>query len=291
MKYKSAMLIDDDDYGMESIVARRYCNSLTIFDANKPEWVSRKAYYKRYLKNDYIGREGARIYGYGSCSGMGRKVAMLNEGVSVFDPVLAECLIRLFSEKADYIIDPFAGGLCRGFVSAEMRRHYLGVDLNERQIKYNIERAKRYKIDNLCKYICGNSLHIDKFVEKDDFDMLLTCPPYFQLEKYTNKPEDLSNYLSYESFIRDLETIIIKASKKVKKGKFIVLVVSNFRDKEGYIIDFVGDVIRFMQRHGYRLYNEGIYINAYATAHLRARMIYRTKKLTKVHQNVLVFRR
>lgn len=282
----------ETDEDREIIEARKYCKFFSIFDANRSEWQDRKLEYKKYLKKDYIGRENAQIFSYGSCSGAGRKYELKNQGVSVFDPVLAECLIRLFSRKGDKILDPFAGGLCRGFVASLLERKYVGIDLNEKQVKYNIERAKKFNLKDVT-YICGNSLYIDRLLNRDDkFDMIFTCPPYFNLEKYSDRAEDLSNYISYGSFLKDYSTILEKSLNYLKHGKFMVIVVANFRDEEGYLVDFVGDTVKAVEvTSKARLYNEAVYINPFMSAGLRANVIFRSKKLTKVHQNILIFKK
>jgi hypothetical protein len=69
----------------------------------------------------------------------GKPMAAASAGTSIFDPVLAELLLRWFSPPGGLVLDPFAGGSVRGVVTAMLGRRYLGIDLSEAQIEANRE--------------------------------------------------------------------------------------------------------------------------------------------------------
>ena len=75
----------------------------------------------------------------------------------------------------------------------------------------------------------------------------------------------------------------------LKDNSFACFVVGNCRNKDGYIMDLVGNTIRAFEKAGLKLYNDIILRNAYGTAMLRANTFMRYKKVVKVHQNILVF--
>ena len=111
---------------------------------------------------------------------------------SIFDPVLCELMYEWFCPKDGTVLDPFAGGSVRGIVSAVLNHPYLGIDLNEYQVKSNREQANEILKKEKPEWISGDSETIlDTVNEK--FDFVFSCPPYFDLEVYTNEEEDLSN--------------------------------------------------------------------------------------------------
>ena len=62
------------------------------------------------------------------------------------------------------------------------------------------------------------------------------------------------------------------------------------RAKDGSYYNFVSDTIKAFEENGLKYYNEIILLNSFATAGLRAGKIFSsTRKIVKVHQNVLVF--
>jgi hypothetical protein len=77
----------------------------------------------------------------------------------------------------------------------------------------------------------------------------------------------------------------------LKKGGLACFVVGEVRDKQGYYLGFVPDTIRAFEKAGVKFYNEAILLNAIASASMRADRNMKNKKLVKVHQNVLVFKK
>ena len=128
--------------------------------------------------------------------------------VSIFDPVLCELMYDWFVPKGGKILDPFAGGSVRGIVAEEMGYHYTGIDLSESQIQAN------QKQSNKPNWIQGDA---DKelFHLEGGFDFVFTCPPYYDLEVYSDSPYDLSN-MKEKHFDDTLDPIIYKSALKLK---------------------------------------------------------------------------
>ena len=76
----------------------------------------------------------------------------------------------------------------------------------------------------------------------------------------------------------------------LKENRFLVVKIGEIRNKKtGEFRNFVGDNITIMKEIGFKYYNEMILINQSGTAPLRAGRMMKTRKICKVHQNVLVF--
>jgi len=120
-------------------------------------------------------------------------------------------------------------------------------------------------------------------------DMIFTCPPYGDLEVYSDDPRDLSN-MDYPEFIAAFEEIMCNSAKRLADDRFAVVVVGDFRDKDGYYYGFPADTVKIMERAGLRLYNEAVLVTHAASLPLRAgRQFDATRKMGKTHQNVLCF--
>lgn len=136
---------------------------------------------------------------------------------------------------------------------------------------------------------CDDSKNVDKYLQDESADLVFTCPPYHNLERYSNHPLDLSN-MNYADFLDAYSEIIYKSIKKLKNNCFAVFVVGDIRDKKGAYRDFIGDTKRIFLKNGLFLYNEIILLEQYGVRALTAGGIFESKKkLAKVHQNVLVF--
>jgi methylase of polypeptide subunit release factors len=203
-----------------------------------------------------------------------------------FDPVLMELLLKWFCPPSGKVLDPFASGL-RGIVASQLGYDYTGVELRQEQVDIARNKAQSLKLSP--SYIVGDSLiEVPKLTEQ--FDLVASCPPYFDLEVYSDDKNDLSNQQSYEEFLRVYSTIINESVKKLKDNRFACFVVGDIRDKNGFYRGFVNDTIDCFKRAGTRLYNEAILVNVVGSVSLRVNRqfgIYR--KLGKLHQNVLVF--
>jgi len=271
-----------------ALAAKFIVPPFSTLDARAGYWQERKAAWKEII--DGGGRKEDLLGGLGQfAKAMGTSL----KGTSIFDPVLCEVLVSWFSNPGAKIIDPFAGGSVRGMVSGFLGRVYIGNDLSATQIEYNcseLEKALSYMPKEFVspKWTVGDSSEIEKLVPDDDFDMLLTCPPYADLEKYSDDPRDISN-MDYAKFMVVYRTILEKTIAKLKEDAIIAIVVGDVRDKAGILRDFVSDTIVAVKDAGVKLYNSMVLLTAVSTAAVRAERNFAHRKVTPTHQNVLVF--
>lgn len=140
-----------------------------------------------------------------------------------------------------------------------------------------------------CIYYNDTSENMDKYIEDNSVDMIFSCPPYWNLERYSDDPKDLSN-MSKDDFYYTIKWILTNTYKKLKDDSFAVIVIWEVRDKSGEYINFIGETIRIMLDAWYKYYNEIILATPLSSAVVRAwRQFNRWRKVCKIHQNVLVF--
>lgn len=208
-------------------------------------------------------------------------------GTSIFDPVLCEIMYTWFNVQGGKIFDPFAGGSVRGIVAAYLGYDYTGIDLRQEQVDANIENAKKLNLSPV--WICDDSLNSDVYVQEESADMVMSCPPYADLEKYSDDPRDLSN-MDYDDFMRVYREIIVKSVKILKEDRFAVWTVGEVRDNKGFCRDFISDTKTAFADAGAKLYNEFILLNPIGTGRVRARRQFNSnRKAVRCHQHVLVF--
>lgn len=219
------------------------------------------------------------------------KIAGIGTGTSIFDPVLCELMYKWFCVPGGTILDPFAGGSVRGIVAATLGYKYCGVDLSTRQIEANREQAKELVPDNQPTWIEGNSVELYDILpeEPDHFDFVFSCPPYHDLEQYTDHMDDLSN-MSWESFKKDYNNIIEQVVMKLKDNRFACFVVSEIRNEAGFFKGFVPYTVQCFKNAGMEFYNEIILVNVVGSLPVRvANCFGGNRKIGRMHQNVLVF--
>ncbi len=264
----------------------------SILDTKQKYWIDRRKEWLTLGIKSEIGREGVEDlwanqewleeHGKGGKNTSG-------SGISVFDPVVCELSYKWFCPPSGSILDPFAGGSVRGVVASKLGYNYTGVDLREIQMKANIENFN--EIDNLKtkpRWIMGDSANIDKLVG-EKFDFLFSCPPYHDLEKYSEDPKDLSN-MTYKDFKVTYREIIKKSVNLLKMNRFAVFIVGEIRGEGGFYKNFVHDTISMFLDAGMKFYNDIILVAPVASMSLRVdKQFTPTRKIGKIHQNMLVF--
>jgi hypothetical protein len=234
--------------------------------------IGRELSYKEFIDNYYDGIDGETY----------------DSGTSIFDPVLAEILYKWFCPPSGVIVDPFAGGAVRGIVASHCGMKYIGVDLREEQVESNfsqIEIAAHPKPE----WIAGDSRNIKDLCKDVKADFIFSCPPYADLEKYSDDERDISN-LDYPEFIESYTDIIKKSCSILKDDRFACFVVGEVRDKKGNYYNFVSDTIKAFIDAGLKYYNEAILVTAIGSLAVRAGRIFSaSRKIGKTHQNVLIF--
>lgn len=213
---------------------------------------------------------------------------MSDTGTSVFDPVLCELSYAWYTNGGDRVLDPFAGGSVRGVVAHLMGREYTGVELRPEQVAANVEQGEAI-CDTCPTWITGDSAHLDELVGDGGYDFLFTCPPYADLEVYSDDPADISN-MPWEEFLEAYETILSKAVAKLAEDRFAVVVIGEVRDKKGFYRNLVGRTVDIMVKAGAGYYNEAILVTPAGSLPIRAgKQMDASRKLGKTHQNVLTF--
>lgn len=262
-----------------------YAPPVSVFDTKQGYWQKRKKAWKEYGLDSGEGRADNLIGG--GFAQLAQRVGMDAAGSSIFDPVLCEIIYNWYCMPGGIIFDPFAGGSVRGIVAEKLGRHYIGIDLSQRQVDANQITADRLGV---CPaWHCDDAKNADKYLPEGSADLVFTCPPYHNLEKYSDHPLDLSN-MCYEDFCEAYGEIIGKACRILKDDRFAVFVVGDIRDSRGAYRDFIGLTKRAFMERGLCLYNESILLEQYGSAPMRAARYFSTaRKMVKVHQNVLVF--
>ena len=258
----------------------------SVLDTKSGNWQGRKREWLRKGIRSEKGRQ-ENILKYSNT------VTMQEKDTSIFDPALCELMYKWFCNDGGKILDPFAGGSVRGIVAHYLKYYYVGIELRQEQVDANRENAAEIlPVNNQPSWHVGDS---DSILDNDflyEFDMVFSCPPYMDLEVYSDDENDLSN-MTDDNFIEKYKSIIKKSCSKLKKDGYAVFVVGDVRDKKtGFYKDFISITKQAFYDAGMGLYNDAILLNPVASASMRAGKVFEAGgKLTKIHQNILVFKR
>jgi DNA modification methylase len=249
---------------------------ISVLDVKQGYWKTRRKYWLESGIESELGRNENLL----SLSTLLKKK---QKSTSIFDPVLCEIMYKWFSESGDLVFDPFCGGSVRGIVASKCERDYIGIDIREEQLD-----ANRIQTKSICDTYLPTYYHIDG-KEMREYDFFFTCPPYFNLEKYSNREDDLSN-MTEEMFWIEYEKIIEQSLSYLKDNRFAAIVVGDVRRKDGSYLLLPHRTIDIFQKYGLTFYNDLVLLQEPATAAMRAfNYMNSSRKIAKAHQNVLVF--
>jgi len=177
------------------------------------------------------------------------------ELLSEFNPTVAKNIISFWSEEGDIILDPFSGRT-RALVSHFMNRRYIGYEISKDVNDYMNGKIDELELEmsdnNFISVINDDCLNINDTFKTEYFDMVFTCPPYWDLEKYESCEGQLSDVKEYDVFMNGLVNRLIESVKVLKPGGYMCIVIGDFRRKGKYIklhsdllqkLDFYSEII------------------------------------------------
>lgn len=280
------------DEGVAGALTDRFgAPPFTVLNTREGSWRQRKgAWQHRIGMASVLGRKEGLISAQGSIY---HDLVASAQGTSVFDPALAETSYRWYTAPGDHILDPFAGGSVRGIVAARMGRQYQGIDLSQAQVEENLGQARPPTLretDPVPMYAVADSAKLLPTMPGDMVDYLFSCPPYHDLEHYSDDPADLSN-MRWEQFALAYDEVIRHAVRCLRPDRFAGWVVGDFRyGKHGYLRPFTASTIASFEAWGCQLYDVVALLTPVGTGALRAAQQFNpTRKLVRVHQHLLVF--
>jgi hypothetical protein len=207
---------------------------------------------------------------------------------SVFPAPLVEWVLLRYAPSGSHILDAFAGGPPRAVVASIMGYQYSGFELREDQIAENQAILRELKLGNV-QYIHGDARFLDADLPK--FDFSLTCPPYYDLEQYSDLDADLSNARTYWEFNAGMALCADAHRRHMKPGAFVCIVVGPFRDKKtGELIDFPAHTVENFREAGFIYWQQIILSKNFASAAKRSTNAWRGHKLVPCHEFLLIFR-
>ena len=139
------------------------------------------------------------------------------------------------------------------------------------------------------KLIHSSSEYIDKHLHGGVADMIMTCPPYFNIEKYESADGQLTDIKKYEDFLFIYKFILRKCCNKLKPGGFFAVVLANFRI-DGKLYDFCGDTKDILKQE-LDFHDEVILEMSPAKRHPLYTQAITNLNCLKTHEYCLVFRK
>lgn len=215
-----------------------------------------------------------------------RRHGVNNGKCSVFNPQLAQMILAAYAPMNGKIYDPFGGGGTRGYIATKMGYDYTGVEIRKEEYNRVLAQMKEWNLN--FKFILADSV---KYRPNESFDFIYTCPPYYDLEVYSDMEDDLSNAPSYMEYLNMLQKVLKNCYDVLKKDSFAVFVVGNFRNKKGELEHLNGDLITKAKEVGFKLWDELIWMGASNVALTRCGKFEKNRKSVRMHEYIIILKK
>ena len=140
---------------------------------------------------------------------------------SAFSPSVGSLCYELYLRGCKKIFDPFAGWGERASLATQFGKEYTGIDINQEAIN---SAAEIYGEKNI---LCDARDFIPQ-----PFDGLITCPPYWNLEKYTKS--GLDGAKTWGGFKSDYTMIFKRLIDIADDGAMFCVQVGDWRESKKY---------------------------------------------------------
>ena len=198
---------------------------------------------------------------------------------SPFPSEISDLCYEFYLRDSKEIADPFAGWGERHSKAIEWGKKYTGFDIS----KEAIAKAKEeYGVDN----ILADSMWVDP----PRHDGLLTCPPYWNLEKYASD-SGIDRAKSWEEFKLNLYRIFKTFYETAEDGAIYCVMVGDWRKNHIYYdLEFV--VSEIFKDMGAAIVDK-VVVSRKKVSKIKI-MLPQAKRLgysVRVHENLLVFKK
>ena len=180
-----------------------------------------------------------------------------------------ESLVKFFTKTGMSVLDPFGGVGSTAKACELLGRICTSIELSEKYHKLSLERLESEVGKGTSKhhkFINGDSCIILPQLASNSIDFIVTSPPYWGIlhkqdqkvkknrvqynldTQYSDDANDLGNIENYEQFLTILcNRIFLQCGRILRKGKYMAIIVSDFRDK-GDFISFHSDLIQRLNK-------------------------------------------
>ena len=213
----------------------------------------------------------------------------VNGNASVLDPTACEIILRMFMpENGVRVYNPFGGGVQMGFVTGASGYEYMASEIRQNQCDANNLICKDFYNT---KWIKSDS---SKFVPKQYYDLIFSCPPYYKVEKYIDydgkSPDgELNSLPTYESFRDMLFEGYKNAISVMNDNTFFVVMTGDSRDKNGGYYGCEAEHELFFKQQGLLIYNRIVYLESEFTRRAQAKKTLHNRKYPKSEQKIYAF--
>ncbi|MDO4988618.1 MAG: DNA methyltransferase [Synergistes sp.] len=150
-----------------------------------------------------------------------------------FVPQIPHQLFTRYTKKGDWILDPFMGSGTSLIEAQRMGRNSIGIELQKIVAEEACSRIKTEQNNGCCaKVIIGNSKTINmqklmQTVGTEKVQFVIMHPPYWDIIKFSQSTDDLSNAETLDDFLDAFGQIIDNSTKFLEHNRYCACVIGD----------------------------------------------------------------
>lgn len=211
-------------------------------------------------------------------------------GASIFPPAASWFCVKFWSKKGDVVLDPFGNRANIGLVANWLGRRVILNDIAPSYCRM-MEDAGQRRLNKDLPWQVLNRDAAALGLEDSSIDLILTGPPYHNVEPYEKVPGQAISFRTYKEFLQWYGRVAREMARLLKPSGFCVFKVGDWRVK-GRIVPFAYDTQRLFAEAGLVLHDVLICVepaplgNGWSWASK-----WRSRYVSKAHQTVFVWRK
>jgi hypothetical protein len=193
-----------------------------------------------------------------------RSGAHLGDYHGNFVPQIPYQAMRRYTKRGDVVLDPFLGSGTTLIECRRLGRHGIGIELKPELAQATRARIQREKNPDrvTTPIITADSadlVHTPRLIEQklkaiqcSQAQLAILHPPYHSIIKFSDRPEDLSNCPSVESFLQRFGHVVDVTTEFLETGRYLTLVIGDMYER-GEWIPLGFQCMQAVQQRGYKL--------------------------------------
>ena len=150
-----------------------------------------------------------------------------------FIPQIPHQLFTRYTKKGEWILAPFMGSGTSLIEAQRMGRNSIGIELQPDVARESYDRIQTEHCDDCSvKVFSGDSrtINMDKIMETigiKKLQFVIMLPPYWDIIKFSDNKNDLSNAESLDKFLYSFSEIIDNSTKHLEKNRYCACVIGD----------------------------------------------------------------
>ena len=150
-----------------------------------------------------------------------------------FVPQIPHQLLTRYTKAGDFVLDPFAGSGTTLIESQRMGRNSIGIELQQ---DVTMEAIKRIHSEQRKGIIADTFVDDSRTFDTNrilstykikNVQFIIYHPPYWDIIKFSEDKNDLSNAKTLESFIENFQLVVRNTSAILEKGRYCAVVIGD----------------------------------------------------------------